>query len=99
MRTYTALLLALAVVSTAAASFGAEVTFRKQYVDGDFGQVHVLLSQPVLILNTHGSLENQTRALAAFFRHAELIEIPTLHHGVFDVGASQLSEHVRDRMD
>ncbi|MGI9235133.1 MAG: alpha/beta fold hydrolase, partial [Woeseiaceae bacterium] len=42
------------------------------------------VSQPVLILNTHGSLENETRALARYFRNATLIEIPELHHGVFD---------------
>lgn len=57
------------------------------------------VSQPVLILNTHGSLENETRALARYFQDATLIEIPELHHGVFDVGASLLSEHVRDAID
>lgn len=57
------------------------------------------VSQSVLILNTHGSLESETRALAPLFRNAELIEIPELHHGVFDVGARQLSEHIRRAID
>lgn len=57
------------------------------------------VSQPVLILNTHGSLQDETRALAPLFRDAELVEIPQLHHGVFDVGARLLSEHVRDAID
>jgi len=57
------------------------------------------VSQPVLILNTHGSLENETRALAPYFKNAVLVEIPDLHHGVFDVGAQLLSEHVRDNID
>ena len=54
-----------------------------------------LVTQPVLILNTHGSLEKETRAMAPLFRDATLIEIPELHHGVFDVGAALLAEHVR----
>ena len=54
-----------------------------------------LVTQPVLILNTHGSLEKETRAMAPLFRDATLIEIPELHHGVFDVGAAMLAGHVR----
>lgn len=57
------------------------------------------VSQPVLILNTHGSLENETRALEPYFGNVTLIEIPELHHGVFDVGAKRLSEHVRSEVD
>ena len=54
-----------------------------------------LVKQPVLILNTHGSLEKETRAMAPLFGDATLIEIPELHHGVFDVGAGLLAKHVR----
>lgn len=57
------------------------------------------LTQPVLILNTHGSLAGQTRALAPYFPDAELIEIPELHHGVFDVGARLLAEKARPFLD
>jgi len=53
------------------------------------------VTQPVLILNTHGSLEKETRALAPFFPNADLVEIPELHHGVFDVGAQKLAELIR----
>jgi pimeloyl-ACP methyl ester carboxylesterase len=53
------------------------------------------VTQPVLILNTHGGLENETRALARLFPNADLIEIPELHHGVFDVGAERLAELIR----
>lgn len=55
--------------------------------------------QPVLILNTHGSLAAQSRALAPYFPNAELVEIPELHHGVFDVGASLLAERARPFLD
>lgn len=55
----------------------------------------VKVTQPVLILNTHGGLENETRAIAPLFPNARLIEIPSLHHGVFDVGAELLAEYVR----
>ncbi len=54
-----------------------------------------LVTQPVLILNTHGSLEKETRAMAPLFGNAKLIEIPELHHGVFDVGAAVLAGHIR----
>lgn len=57
------------------------------------------VTQPVLILNTHGSLADQTRALAPYFPDAELVEIPELHHGVFDVGAALLAERARPFLD
>ncbi len=57
------------------------------------------VEQPVLILNTHGGLEAETRELAKYFDDAVLIEIPDLEHGVFDVGAARLSNEVRIRND
>ena len=57
------------------------------------------VKQPVLILNTHGSLQKETRALARLFGDALLVEIPELEHGVFDVGAARLSQHVRENID
>ncbi len=53
------------------------------------------IEQPVLILNTHGSLKEETRTIAPLFPNAQLIEIPELHHGVFDVGAGLLANHIR----
>jgi hypothetical protein len=52
-----------------------------------------------LILNTHGSLIEQTRAIAPLFPDARLVEIPELHHGIFDVGARILAEHARPFLD
>ncbi|MCH9693140.1 MAG: alpha/beta hydrolase [Gammaproteobacteria bacterium] len=57
------------------------------------------VSQPVVILNTHGGLEEQTRALADYFADATLIEIPQLHHGIFDVGAKLLADEARNQLD
>ena len=58
-----------------------------------------LVTQPVLILNTHGSLEEETRALAPLFRDARLVEIPELRHGIFDVGPDILAGHARPFLD
>lgn len=57
------------------------------------------VTQPVLILNTHGSLQEETREIAPMFGKPTLIEVPELHHGVFDVGAARLSQLVRDNLD
>ena len=57
------------------------------------------VEQAVLILNTHGSLAQQTRDMATLFQQSELIEIPELHHGIFDVGADLLSAHARPFLD
>lgn len=58
-----------------------------------------LVRQPVLILNTHGGLAEQTRAIAPYFSDARLIEIPELHHGIFDVGPEILARHARPFLD
>ena len=58
-----------------------------------------LVRQPVLILNTHGSLEKETRALAPYFADSRLIEIPELRHGIFDVGPQLLAGHARPFLD
>lgn len=58
-----------------------------------------LVRQPVLILNTHGSLAEETRAAAPLFPNATLVEIPELHHGIFDVGPDILAGHARPFLD
>jgi pimeloyl-ACP methyl ester carboxylesterase len=58
-----------------------------------------LVRQPVLILNTHGGLAEQTRAIAPYFADARLVEIPQLHHGIFDVGPDILAGHARPFLD
>jgi len=57
------------------------------------------VTQPVLILNPHGSLAEESRALAPAFPDATLVELPELHHGVFDVGAAVLAARARDFLD
>ncbi len=58
-----------------------------------------LVKQPVLILNTHGGLKEQTRAIAPYFPTARLVEIPQLHHGIFDLGPDILAGHARPFLD
>lgn len=57
------------------------------------------LEQPVLILNTHGGLKDQSREFAKYLPNIELIEIPELHHGVYDVGADNLAARSRAFLD
>jgi pimeloyl-ACP methyl ester carboxylesterase len=58
-----------------------------------------LVRQPVLILNTHGSLEKETRAMAPYFKQVQLVEIPELHRGIFDVGPDLLAGHAKAFLD
>ncbi len=58
-----------------------------------------LVRQPVLVPNTHGSLEEQTRAAAELFPDVELVEIPELSHGIFDVGVGRLAQVSRNFLD
>ncbi len=58
-----------------------------------------LVKQPVLILNTHGGLKAQTRAIEPYFPAARLIEIPELQHGIFDLGPEILARHARPFLD
>jgi hypothetical protein len=57
------------------------------------------LAQALLLLNTHGGLAEQTRAIAPLLPRATLIEVPDLHHGIFDVGAEQLAGLARPFLD
>ena len=58
-----------------------------------------LVTQPVLIPNNHGSLKENSRAAAKLFPNAKLIEMPDLHHGIFDVGVDRLAEVSRPFLD
>lgn len=58
-----------------------------------------LVKQPILMLNTHGGLKEQTRAIAPYSPTARLIEIPQLHHGIFDLGPDTLTDQARPFLD
>lgn len=58
-----------------------------------------LVKQPVFIPNTHGSLKDQTREAAKLFPDAGIVEVPELHHGIFDVGVDRLAELSRGFLD
>jgi pimeloyl-ACP methyl ester carboxylesterase len=57
------------------------------------------VTQPVLILNNHGGLKEQTREFAAYLPNVEVVELPELHHGIYDVGADILARHSRAFLD
>ena len=57
------------------------------------------VEQPVLILNTHGGLKDQTREFSKYLGNVELIEVPELHHGIYDVGADILADYSRAFLD
>ena len=58
-----------------------------------------LVRQPVLVPNTHGNLQENSRAAAALMADAKVVEMPDLTHGVFDVGVDRLSTVSRAFLD
>ncbi|MGJ8562532.1 MAG: alpha/beta fold hydrolase [Alphaproteobacteria bacterium] len=58
-----------------------------------------LITQPVLVPNTHGSLKEESRQAAALIPGAVVIEIPELHEGVFDIGVPKLVSVTRSFLD
>lgn len=57
------------------------------------------LIQPVLLLNTHGGLREETRAVLPYLKNGRIVEEPGLTHGIFDVGAPVLGRHLRAFLD
>ena len=57
------------------------------------------IAQPVLLLNTHGGLREETRAVLPHLQNGRIIEEPGLTHGIFDVGAPVLGRHLRAFLD
>ncbi len=57
------------------------------------------LTQPVLLLNTHGGLREETRAVLPYLENGRIVEEPGLTHGIFDVGAPVLGKHLRAFLD
>ena len=59
----------------------------------------VLVKQPVLAPNTHGNLQENSRAAAKLITNVKVVEMPDLTHGVFDVGVDRLSAVSRQFLD
>lgn len=57
------------------------------------------ITQPVVVLNTHGGLKENSRAAMDYFKGARIVEIPELHHGVFDIGVARLAQETRAFLD
>ena len=58
-----------------------------------------LVRQPVLVPNTHGNLQENSRAAAELIADVKVVEMPDLTHGVFDVGVDRLAAVSRDFLD
>ena len=54
-----------------------------------------LLSHSTLVLNPHADLMEHSRALAALLPNAEVIELPDMQYGIFDVAPKELAARVR----
>ena len=52
------------------------------------------IEQPVLVLNTHGSLQNETRAIVPLLANPTLVEVPELARGIFEEGPELLAGHI-----
>ena len=57
------------------------------------------ITQPVLLLNTHGGLREETRAVLPHLQNGRIVEEPGLTHGIYDVGAPVLGRHLRAFLD
>ena len=58
-----------------------------------------LVRQPVLVPNTHGNLQEQSREAAKLLMNVRVVEMPDLSHGAFDVGADRLAAVSREFLD
>jgi len=57
------------------------------------------IEQPVLLLNNHGGLKENTRAVLPLLQDGELVELPGLTNGIWDVGADRLAQEFRTFLD
>jgi len=58
-----------------------------------------LLKQKVLVANNHGGLEENSRAAAKLMPNSTLLEMPDLHHGIFDIAVPRLAKVSRNFLD
>ena len=54
-----------------------------------------LVSHSTLVLNPHADLMEHSRALAALLPNVEVVELPSLQYGIFDVAPEELAARVR----
>ena len=79
---------------------GSDVGWAYNAVLGfDAARQFAAITQPVLLLNTHGGLREETRAVLPYLRNGHIVEEPGLTHGIFDVGAPILGAHLRAFLD
>lgn len=57
------------------------------------------LKQPLRVLNPHADLKKPTRDFMRLVPDAELVELPQLHYGIFDVGVEILTKEFRRFLD
>lgn len=69
--------------------------------DVEFGAPKALtaITQPVLVLNTHGDLHPETKAAAALIKRVTYVDVPELTNAIFDVGHEFLSAKMREYLD
>ena len=58
-----------------------------------------LLIHPTLVLNPHGSLKGPTEDFASLIANAELIELPDLKYGIFDIAPDVIAGQSRAFLD
>lgn len=79
---------------------GSDVTWAYNAVLGFDAEARFKdITQPVLLLNTHGGLREETRAVLPHLKNGRIVEEPGLTHGIFDVGAPVLGKHLRSFLD
>ena len=57
------------------------------------------VSQPTLVPNPHGSLKDVSRAAAVLMPNAEVLELPNMDRGVFDIHTARMAQITRDFLD
>ena len=80
---------------------GGTQTWWAYAADVDFDAPRALsaITQPVLVLNTHGDLHAETKAAAALIKRATYVDVPELTNAIFDVGHEFLSAKIRENLD
>lgn len=80
---------------------GGVVTWWAYAADVNFDAPKALksITQPVLVLNTHGDLHPETKATAELIRHVTYVDVPELTNAIFDVGHEFLSAKMREYLD